>query len=344
MNPIDLLQEFVSLPGPAGQETLIREAVAKHVHTLGLAGATDAKGNLLVQIGEGTPKILVTAHLDEIAMITRRLRPDGRLDITSLGGLFPWKLGEGPVQILAPETAIDGVLSFGSIHTGHPGSTVRRAAVAGLDWDMCEVITGLSELELRKVGVRPGTRVVVHPSRRNLHPVGELTSGYFLDDRADLVSWLLCLDEVKKSETSILFAATAAEEVGGEGALFIMQRYGPFDACIALELSPIVDDAPIALTDQPALWVNDSYSTMAAADIDLVAAAAAECKLDLQFQALSRGGSDASCAASHGLCGRPFTLGLPIDNSHGYEVMDPDAMANLARLTSALLRKLAGSP
>jgi putative aminopeptidase FrvX len=60
----------------------------------------------------------------------------------------------------------------------------------------------------------------------------------------------------------------------------------------------------------------------------------------LQFQALSRGGSDASCAASHGLCGRPITLGLPMQNSHGYEIMHPGAMSELARLLVALIDRL----
>jgi len=340
MDPLKLLQEFVSLPGPSGQEEAIRHAVQRHVQELGLAAEVDAKGNLLVQIGSGNPAILVTAHLDEIAMITRLIGQDGRLMVTALGGLFPWKLGEGPVQILASAGPVDGVLSFGSIHTAHPGSSARRAIASGLDWDMCEVITGWSEPELRRAGVRPGTRVVVHPNRRTLHPIGDLISGYFLDDRADLVSWLLSLEALKDSGANVLFAATAAEEVGGEGALFVMQSKGPFDVCIALELSPIVDDAPIQLSDQPALWVTDSYSTMAASDMDLVAQAAHKTNLDIQYQALSRGGSDASCAANHGLCGRPFTLGLPIDNSHGFEVMHPDSMANLAALTTALIKML----
>jgi putative aminopeptidase FrvX len=79
---------------------------------------------------------------------------------------------------------------------------------------------------------------------------------------------------------------------------------------------------------------------MASSDIDLVVAAGNELGLKVQLQALSRGGSDASCSASHGLCGRPITLGLPIQNSHGYEIMDPRAMLNLAMLTDAIVRRL----
>jgi putative aminopeptidase FrvX len=204
---------------------------------------------------------------------------------------------------------------------------------------MAEVLTGRSAAELAAAGVRPGTRVVVDPKRRSLTKLGPLVAGYFLDDRADLVSWLLALDALKSKNLNVVFVATAAEEVGGEGALFMLQQTRP-DVCIALELGPDVSDAPVDLNDQPTVWVNDSYSAMSAADIDLVAAIGRELKQDLQFQALSRGGSDASCAASHGLCGRPITLGLPMGNSHGYEVMHPGAMAELARLTVALIERI----
>jgi putative aminopeptidase FrvX len=57
-------------------------------------------------------------------------------------------------------------------------------------------------------------------------------------------------------------------------------------------------------------------------------------------QALTRGGSDASCAASRGLCARPVTLAFGAENSHGFEIMHRDAPGNLARLLVAYLGRL----
>ncbi len=276
--------------------------------------------------------------MDEIAMIVRGIDATGKLLVGPLGGIYPWKLGEGPVQILASEP-LDGVLSFGSIHTDDKSSNVRRADRMAIEWDMARIQTGRGPQELKAKGVRPGTRVVVHPSRRTLSRIGPLIGSYFLDDRADLVSWLLALKELKEVD-GVLFAATAAEEVGGEGALYVLQEHRP-DICIALELAPNAIDAPVEITDQPAVWATDSYSTMAAEDGDLLAGLGQQLGLRLQFQALTRGGSDASCAASHGQCGRPITLGLPMENSHGFELMHPNAMIELARLTVALVKALA---
>ena len=339
MTSLQLLQDLVSLPAPPGKEEAVRKYLEAKLSGLGVAHSSDAKGNLRVQLGSNPkPKIVVTAHMDEIAMIVREVLPDGRLKVGPLGGLFPWKIGEGPVQILT-KTPLDGVLSFGSIHTADPSSNVRIADAKSLGWDAVRIITGLGSEELAKRGVRPGTRVAVHPSRRNMVNLGELVGGFFLDDRADLVAWLLVIEQLKNHEVEALFVASAAEEVGGEGALFVMNEVLP-DICIALELGPQVPDAKVELSDQPTVWVTDSYSTMSAADIDLVAEIGDQIGMSLQFQALSRGGSDASCAASHGLCARPITLGLAMENSHGFEVMHGGAMDNLAMLTVALVKHL----
>ncbi|HTQ11316.1 MAG TPA: hypothetical protein VMI31_14720, partial [Fimbriimonadaceae bacterium] len=140
MDTLKLLEELVAIPGPPGQEILVRRALEAHLDGLGLKHRTDAKGNLLV--GAEKPRIVVTAHMDEIAMIVRGIDMAGRLIVGPLGGIFPWKTGEGPVQILAAE-ALNGVLSFGSIHTEDKASNVRRADRTGIDWEMVRVLTGM---------------------------------------------------------------------------------------------------------------------------------------------------------------------------------------------------------
>lgn len=339
MEPLALLQEFVSAYGPPGQEDEIRQALIDHVTALELNFEVDAKGNLLVWLGEGTPNVVVTAHMDEIAMLVRSIEADGSLLVGSLGGLYPWKLGEGPVDILTPSEAIPGVLGFGGIHTEDGRATSVKAREKAIAWDMARVFTGIPADDLRTMGVRPGTRVVVSKGRRKLRRMGDFVAGHFLDDRADLVAWLLVLQEIKDLGLNVVFAATAAEEVGGEGALFLLSSLRP-SVCIALELGANVPDAPVKITGDPTVWANDGYAATAVRDLELLAEIGDDLGLDLQFQAFSRGGSDASCAASHGLCARPITLGLPMENSHGYEVMHRDAMEELARVTVALLKRL----
>lgn len=340
LDPVALLQEFVEIPGPPGQEEAVAEAFAFRAAEMGYDPTFDAKGNVRIALGPPPYRTVVTAHLDEIAMMVREIEPGGGIVVGPLGGLWPWKLGEGPVQILAPEEPIDAVLGFGSIHTEDPSSRARRANEGPVKWSHARVESYLSVRELEARGVRPGTRVVVHPMRRRLLRLGPLVAGHFLDDRADLVAMLLALDELRANPVEgVLFAGTTSEEVGGEGARWINGELRP-DVCIALELGPAVPDAPVAMTEQPTVWTTDGYASMSAADGDLVARVARELGQRPQWQALSRGGSDASCCAQLGLVARPITLGLAMQNSHGYETMHEGAMTELARLTVGLLREL----
>lgn len=346
LNALELIRELVAIPGPPGQEDAIREAVAAHAEALGCFHATDARGNLLiappgVQALPERPNIVVMAHLDEIAMLVVRVEDDGWLLVTNMGGLYPWKCGEGPVSILTPGEPLTGILSFGSIHTNAPGSPAVKARDNALTWDGARVFTGLTADELAARGVRPGTRVALHPSRRTVTTFGDFVASPFLDDRADLAALLLTLEALggEQGRGDVLFAATAAEEVGGHGALNLLRRFQA-DIGIALEVGPRVPESPFPLDDQPTVWVNDSYSAMQARDIELVADAAWQAGLSPHWQALSRGGSDASCAASYGLIARPITLAFAAENSHGCEIMHRNAVVNLTKLTLAVLERL----
>lgn len=335
-----MLQELVLVPGPPGQESRVRRALENHLDNLGYKHSTDAKGNLIVRLGKtAKSKIVVTAHMDEIALFVRQINADGSLKVAPLGGIFPWKLGEGPVTIMAQSGFFEGILSVGSIHTESNLSSAKRAKTEVLTWDMTSVMTGLSKDELRKRGVRPGTRVVVSSARRTLTQFGDFVSGYFLDDRADLVSWLLALEALMGQEMDVCFVATTSEEVGGEGAQYFLNQEQP-DVCIALELGPNVPDAPVLINANSTVWVNDAYAAMPPHLGDLLDSVSETSGIGIQFQALSRGGSDASCSAAKGLCAHPITLGLPMENSHGYEVIHKDSMKALADLTVALLKAL----
>ena len=343
---LELVRELTQLPGPPGQEKLVRDAVAAHADRLGCVHDTDARGNLLLSVpGAGrlpdAPDIVVMAHLDEIALLVVRVESDGRLVVTNLGGVFPWKWGEGPVQILASAGPLDGILSFGSIHTTDPSSTAAAARERALNWTDARIFTGLSVEALAQAGVRAGTRAVLHPSRRTWTEIADFVASPFLDDRADLAAMLIALETAQDLDPErVLFAATAAEEVGGQGALRLL-RQRPAAVGIALEIGPRVPESPFLLDDQPTVWVNDSYAAMQAADVDLVARAAQGIGLTPHFQALSRGGSDASCAASHGLVARPITLAFAAENSHGCEIMHRNAVPNLSALLLAVLGELA---
>ncbi|MBB6052572.1 hypothetical protein [Armatimonas rosea] len=341
----ELLADLVALPGPGGQEEAVCDYLGDVLDALGLPWRLDARGNLLC--GSENPKVVVTAHMDEIALQVVGTRHDGSLGVSPIGGAHPWKWGEGPVEILPLEGGepIRGVLSFGSIHTSHPATAIERArSGSSLTWADARVLVPDGAI------VPPGSRVVLARERRTLWPFGDKIASYFLDDRADLVAWLKVIATLKSSPMNgggggldgggdILFAATTCEELGGHGALWLLGNTRP-EVCIALEIGPLAPDNAIELSALPTCWVSDGFGPTSPRDLDLVRSAAIAAGTGLQFQALSRGGSDASCAAAQGLCARPITLAFPCENTHGFEIMHEDAIESLARLTTSLLQHL----
>lgn len=351
LDATELIRELVAIPGPPGQEEAVSAAVLAHVASLGYEGRIDAKGSLLVHLPYSLPdrrsehrnvRVVVTAHLDEIGLMVSAVDPDGRIRVRPLGGLYPWKWGEQPVEILTGGGSLAGILSFGCIHTNSPASVAQQGRTGPLEWKQAYLFTGLSAEELEAKGVHAGVRVALAREQRRVREVGDYLVSYFLDDRADIAVMLLALEELRGQsfDVEIVFAATGSEEVGGEGALYLMHRLQP-DVCIALEIGPSVPESDFDPDDQPTIWVTDSYSSIAARDMEAIAEVCRELGQRPHWQPLSRGGSDASCAASHGLAARPMTLGLPVENSHGLEIMHRDAPRELARLLVAYLKRLA---
>lgn len=352
-DPIELVRQLIALPAPPGEEAAVRDWLRRKLETIGYATKTDTKGNLLVTLAAQrqdssttVSTILVTAHMDEIALMITKIEDDGKIRVAAFGGAYAWKWGEGPVDILTRDGAVPAILSFGSIHTNSEKSVAEFARKNPLSWDKTYLYTGLSQSELQNSGVRPGLRVVLALSRRVVTEFGCCVASYFLDDRADLAVWMLALEAILREgityAADITFAATASEEVGGTGALHILNSK-PADICIALEIGPKTPEADFPIDSHPTIWVRDGYAAMDAADGEILTDCCQRLGQAPHWQYLSRGGSDASCAAANGLCARTVTLGIPVENSHGYEIMHRDAPNELVRLLLDYLKAAAAS-
>lgn len=346
LDSLELIRELIAPPGPPGEEGAIRDVMAARMRGLGYAPETDPKGNLFVTINadKAGSAVLVTAHLDEIALMITRIEADGKIRVAAYGGSYPWKWGEGPMTILARPEPVPAILSFGCIQTNHENSVVEFARHNPLTFDQSYLFTGLDAAELARAGVRPGLRVVLAESRRIVTTFGAFVGSYFLDDRADLAVMLLALESLALHGTenlgAITFAATTSEEVGAEGAQYLLRRR-PADICVALEIGPKTPDADFPIDKQPTIWVRDGYAAMEAIDGEILGQCCHELGQHPHWQYLSRGGSDASCAAAKGFTARPVTIGLPVENSHGYEIMHRDAPHELVRLLLAYLQRCA---
>ena len=319
---LDLFERLLAVPAPSGHEHQMAALLAQELSRFGYASEKDAAGNLLVRV-EGRqpgPLVCLAAHMDEIGMVVTRVESDGRLLVDRSGGLYPWKLGEGPVEVFGDHRRAVGLLSMGSTHT-------PNAAEKAVTWSDVRVLTGLSGDELSKMGIRPGSPLL--PTRDRVGPVvfgsggDPLVAAWTFDDRMGVVALLRLLQMFRirqlQPQTPLLIAFTVQEEVGGQGAKTVAQAARP-EVFIAVDGCPIPPGAPLALDGRPGIWSKDRIAQYDHHLLLALRAAAESAQTELQPVVYDSAASDASLVYAAGLAPRIACFGHVRENSHGYEV------------------------
>ncbi len=303
----DLLRTLLAAYGPGGQEDDVREVCCRELAPLVDELTVDPAGNvvgLLRGTGErDAPAVRVTAHMDELSMVVKRVQPDGTLRLSQLGTMYPADFGLGPLTVLGDAEQLTAVLLLGSEHTTQETPQVwptkPDAGDRAMQWSDVYAFTGRTAEDLDAAGVHPGTRVCVHHSRRTLVELGEFVASSFLDDRAALtvlVSAACLLREgERRPPADTCLVCTTGEEMGGIGAAYA-SRTLPGDLALGRELGL-----------DPRAAVRESYD------------------------------SDAGQAKSSGQVARAALLSLPTLSTHGYEVQHRETVERCARLVTEFL-------
>ncbi len=349
-----LLRRLLEARGPGGQEDEVRaicqEQLQHHCDDVWV----DPAGNVIgvihgvsrtsVEPGQG---IAVLAHMDEIAMVVKRVEPDGTLHVVALGGANPVNFGMCPVDILGDQEMISGVLSFGSMHET-TGSIQGKDVVSGdVKWADVHVITRRTPEALRAAGVRPGVRVVLSKHWRSPWRVNDALAAHFMDDRAPVAAVLQTAEMLAERRGdlahTVFFVFTTLEEESNAGAAYACAKLG-CDTAIAVEVGPVVAEYATELSVNPIVNTGDQKGYYTRSVVLNLAQAAERCGLTPQFALLVDFASDASAVMGQGSVARSGCLAIPTENTHGYElVLDGAINACADTLVSYLTSHTAAS-
>jgi len=339
---LDLLNEILVTHSPPGEEQEADAVLTRWFEPVCDEVWQDKLGNIIGLLrGEVSDDPLrIMAHKDEITLAVKRVRDDGRIDVGMCGALYPWKLGEVPVDILARTGIVKGALSIGSLHTS-PNNPVRSFIEdKPLTIDDVYVNTTLNKAELTERGVYPGVKVVVAREHKKPIVMNHAVSGYHLDDKLALVVMQLAMEALhgsgRKPPQDVYFIATSSEEVGAQGAAFASDQL-PGMKNVALEIGPVAEEYDVKLNEQPVIWYGPCiYSRK---ENDAMLDLANELGFGAQPAYIWGAGSDASKTMQLGHCSVAVCLAFACDNTHGYEVANLQGAANTATLlTEAIAR------
>lgn len=338
-----LLDELLLARGPGGQENEVRAVCHAELAKYCDRVWTDAVGNLVALIAgarETGPAVKVMAHLDEIAMIVKRIEEDGTLRVVALGGANPVNFGVCPVDILAEGTVLPGVLSFGSMHISRESPQGKDVQSGAVHWKDVHVVTRLSPGQLQASGVRPGTRVVLSRHWRQPWRVGDAVAAHFLDDRAPLAACIeaAALLAARRAELAcdLYLVFTTMEEESNSGAMYAARTL-PGDVAIAVEVGPVMAEYATRLSVDPIISTGDQKAYYTRAVAEQLHRAAVRCGYQPQFALLLDFASDASAVLAGGVCPQSGCLAIPTENTHGYELILADGIGACARTLAQYL-------
>lgn len=244
--PKDTLLQILSTHGGAGFEEHVAEIVKEAFAAYSSDISTDKLGNVIAVIrGEGQvrhPKVLLSAHIDEISLLVTKIETGGFLRIWQAGGFDPRTL-------LGQEVIVHGAKKLhGIVGSKPPHLTTAEERNFAAPLEDLYIDLALSEKEIREL-VHVGDRITLY--RETMELLNHRYSGKALDNRTSLAVILECLSHLKslKHLADVYAVATVQEEVGVRGAT--TAGYGIFpDIALAID---------VTFADMPGQAPDDSF-------------------------------------------------------------------------------------
>lgn len=347
---LNRLRDLVNLTGPSGQEEPVARHVVKVLGDEGLADEVqvDALGNVIA-IRRGRPggrSLVLSAHMDEIGFIVRKIEADGYLRFEKLGGHDDRILLAQRVWVRGGRGPLLGVIGCKSAHlsAGDRDRVVKHT-------EMYIDIGARSADEVRAMGVSLGDPIGYVGG---LAELGLNTGRYIahgLDDRAGCAVLLELLASLKGVELpgDLYCLFSVQEEVGLRGARTAGQAILA-DVALALDMTA-ADDTPdtgtkhLRLGAGPAIKIMDFSLLAHPAVRRALEQAAREAGVETQAEILTGIGTDAGALHQAGP-GAP-TGALSVANRYTHspvEMLDLKDLEGAHALLRAFVLGLPGYP
>ncbi|MDD4931858.1 MAG: M42 family metallopeptidase [Methylacidiphilaceae bacterium] len=239
---LDFLRTLIETPSPSSQEGVAQHSWIEYVKPYADRVETDAYGNALALLHpEGSPKILLAAHIDEIGFQVQYVDDRGFLYFTTVGGSDPLLARGQRVRIHHQGKAVLGVIGSLAIHLQD-----REGKQEPPKWHELFIDIGAQNQKEALERVSIGDLVTYDSGFAPLH--GELWVGRACDDRvgAFVVAEALRRTAARREtlQACVIAASTIQEENGLFGAAMVGYSAHP-DAAVVVDVGHATD-IPIA--------------------------------------------------------------------------------------------------
>ena len=329
--------ELLAIDSPSGFTHNAALWVKDAFEKLGFPAQITVKGGVIIDLGgENTEDgLLLEAHADTLGAMVAQIKGNGRLKLTSLGGMRPENGETENVRVYTRSGAvIEGTcqLCNASIHVnGSYGDTKRS-------WDTMEIVLDEdvnSAADTRALGIEVGDIVCFDPRTRRT------ASGYlksrFLDDKLSvgiLLGFAKYLADNKITLPRRTWVhVTVYEEVGHGGSASVPAG---ITEAISVDMG-CVGDGLQCTEKQVSICAKDSGGPYSYAVVGKLIEAAKKMEADYAVDVYPFYGSDVEATLRSGVDIRHGLIGAGVYASHGYERSHIDGVYNTLKVICGYL-------
>lgn len=330
-----LLKRLSEACGGPGQEDEVRNLIRDEVTPLVDEISTDALGNLITlrRGNQEGPRVMIAAHMDEVALMIMAIESSGLLKFNPIGGIDPRVLVAKTVVI--GKNRVPGVIGSKPIHLQRPEEREKAISINEMFIDIG--VSSKSEAEkLVKIGD------LAYFSTKFAEIGNDKFKGKAFDDR---VGCSLLIDLLHDRYDFPLYGVfTVQEEVGLRGAGVAAHRIQP-DIALVLE-GTTASDVPetpehkhaTSVGKGPCITIMDSSVIPDPRLVAKLLQIASENEIPVQIRRNTAGGTDAGKIQSSRSGVRVATISIPCRYIHSpVAVMSKADYDNALKLVKAFL-------
>ena len=213
----EFLHALLSASSPSGYEGSASNVFSDHMNKFATLVKRDNAGNTIYRIGnpEASAVLMLSAHIDEIALQIQHIDDKGFLHFVADGGVDKKVLPGSHVKVLTSTGVIDGVIGKAAIHIEKKEDREKAIDIKDLKIDI-----GAETKEEAAAIVGIGDIALVHAEPVDIG--ANRIAGRGLDDKAGIfviaeVAELLAKEELKN--LCVYFVACTQEETTATGAI-----------------------------------------------------------------------------------------------------------------------------
>ena len=333
---LDYFRQLIAVDSTTGQYDTLQDLLCRMLAELGFPYRVTRKGGVIADLGGEGNALAVTAHLDDIGLMVRKVNADGSLNVCAVGGLYPFYCVTENVRVYT---------RGGQVYTGtvcrtpnsiHVTEEELRVTPPDFRTNVCVVLDEdvRSAADTETLGVTTGDMIALEP-RFTL--AGDYLKSRFIDDKAPAAVLLTAMKALKEGGIPLprkVYAYFAFYEEIGHGTTVL-----PEDVCdmLALDIAPT---GPDQTSDEKkvSVFAKDSRFPYHWGMTNELRETAVEAGADFVMDVFTpHYGTDCDPALQAGYDIRHAAIGPGTANSHGYERTHIDGLRNTYALTMAYI-------